>query len=922
MSDVPEMSHSKAPLDRRSFLQMMSATLAVAGITPDTPAPRDIVPSVIGNPETAPGTESLYASAVTLGGYAEGVLVRHQAGRPMKIEGNPEHPASRGGTDAFAQAAIYDLYDPRRAAAITYRGRIRARTDFVAAITASTEALGGKGVRLLTGATTSPSLQRQIATLGRRIGDFRWHRWESVGNDNARRGTEIAYGRPLDVVPHIDKADIILAVESDLFDFAPGRLAHVRDFARRRRGEAGSISRLYAIESTPSLTGAAADHRAALAPRDIEPVLRMIASALSAGPESPTGPLAGWATTVAQDLAAHRGAALLHLGPSLPPPLHALAAATNEKLGAPIELIEPVAYGPTDGAQSLTELAADMAAGKVGVLAIWGGDPVYSAPADLGFAEALSRVPLTVYLGSERDATARACLWHVPETHVLESWGDARAYDGTATIQQPQIRRLFDSYSAIELVALLSGTLDPDGGALVRAFWQDTRSGDFDAFWPDALRRGIVPGSAAPPVTAAVTGDLLTRLRPQASPAPGMTALFRPDSSAFDGRFLANPWLQELPRPLTRLTWDNAALLAPATAARLGIGDEDVVEIGSGGRQLRAPALLMPGQAEDCVTLPLGYGRALSDAPGFDAGSLRKRDTLWTVEGIAIKPTGVRHPLALAQHHQTMEGVDLLRRVDVEDIKPGGESSQATPPSLYADHAYPGRAWAMAIDLSSCIGCGACVTACQAENNIPVVGKEEVARGHIMQWLRIDRYQFGGEAAFQPVPCMHCENAPCEVVCPVNATVHDSEGLNAMVYNRCVGTRFCSNNCPYKVRRFNFLAYADSEARPAEARNADVTVRARGVMEKCTYCIQRIRKAEIVADRDDRALRDGEVVTACQAACPAQAIVFGDRNDGTSLVRQRKARPGDYVLLDELNTRPRTSYTPRVLNRNRALSES
>jgi Fe-S-cluster-containing dehydrogenase component len=912
------------PLDRRRFLQMMSATLAAAGIGPGDPPPRDIVPNVIADPATTATAEARYATAIELGGYAEGVLVRHQGGRPIQVEGNPDHPASRGGSSSVAQAAILDLYDPARAQALVFDGRIRDWPDFQRAIGEARAALmPGKGLRILSGHVTAPSLRAQIADLAKAYGDVRWHRWEPAGHDNAWQGAALAYGRPLEIIPRIDKAKVILSVDSDLLDFAPGRLSFARDFAAGR----GAGNRLYALESSPNLTGAAADHRLALAPDRIEIVLRALTGSLGAGPASPAPvEFNTWIAAVAADLNGNRGAALLHAGPGLPPAQQAIVQAINAKLGAPQILIEPLGGDPG----SLAELMADLAAGKVGMLVILGGDPAYTAPIDLDLAGAIRQANFSLYLGAYRDQTAKACHWHVPEAHPFEAWGDARAFDGTATILQPQTKPLFGGRSAIELLAALQGTLDPDGAAIVRAQWREHLASDSD--WSAALRQGVVPGSAAPPVTAAIKSDLWDRL-PAAIPAgSGLTAIFRPDPAAYDGRFIGNAWLQELPRPLTRITWDNAALLGPATAQRLGVADGDIVTLAAGDDGLRAPVLVVAGQAEDCVTLPLGYGRVIGENPasavafiaeGFDIRPLRASNALWQRTGIELAKTGTRYAFASTQHHHTMEGNDLLRRVAFAEAAQPAAHEVAS--SLYTPHDYPGRAWGMAIDLSSCIGCGACVTACQAENNIPVVGKAEVARGREMQWLRVDAYEFGegssAEAAFQPVPCMHCENAPCEVVCPVEATSHDSEGVNAMVYNRCVGTRFCANNCPYKVRRFNFFGYAEEEQRDPHSRNSDVTVRSRGVMEKCTYCIQRIRKAEIAADIGDRPVRDGEVVTACQAACPTQAIVFGDINDPASAVRRRKGDPRDYLLLGELNTRPRTSYAARVLNRNPAIKE-
>jgi molybdopterin-containing oxidoreductase family iron-sulfur binding subunit len=474
---------------------------------------------------------------------------------------------------------------------------------------------------------------------------------------------------------------------------------------------------------------------------------------------------------------------------------------------------------------------------------------------------------------------------------------------------------------------MLLGTTQPDDYALLRARWQSASdASDFEGFWTETLRQGVVANSAAAPVTVTPRTDYASALPPLAGPAANLTLLLRPDIGLWDGRYAENGWLQEMPRPFTRLTWDNAAEIAPATAERLHLTQSDMVTLAADGRQLQVPVWILPGQAENCITLRLGYGRRNAGPVGTEIGvngyALRSTTAPWSVPGATLAKAGERYAFASEQHDALIEGDDLVREATLATFlhDPQSLKHQQEKPSLYPGYAYDGIAWAMSISLNSCIGCQACVIACQAENNIPVVGKEEVGRGRVMHWLRIDRYYKGNidapDIRFQPVPCMHCENAPCEVVCPVQATVHDSEGLNVMVYNRCVGTRFCSNNCPYKVRRFNFLDYTGDAPRPRESWNPDVTVRARGVMEKCTYCVQRTRTAMIEADKENRGITDGEVQTACQQACPTQAIVFGNKNDKQSAVAKRKASALDYSILDELNTRPRTTYDMVIRNPN------
>jgi Fe-S-cluster-containing dehydrogenase component len=574
-----------------------------------------------------------------------------------------------------------------------------------------------------------------------------------------------------------------------------------------------------------------------------------------------------------------------------------------------------------------------MKAGKVDTLLILGCNPVYDAPADLDFAGALRRVPFSVSLALYDDETALACTWRIPAAHEYEAWGDVRAFDGTVTIQQPQARPLYGGHSAQQVLAVLQGNPTSDDYALLRDYWrqraQQENRGDFESFWHEAVRVGVVANTAEAPLTLTPRSEAVTGLpAPQSHPANSILALFRPDEASRDGRYAANPWLLEMPRTFTRLTWDNAALVAPSTARRLHLETHDVVEITVNDAKVKAPVFVLPGQVPDCLTLPLGFGRSaggLGAGVGFDAYRLRRGADPWLAEIAAVTKSGDVYRLATTQAQDRVLGRDLIREATLDQFNkdPGSIVKKEAPASLYPPFDYSGRAWAMSIDLNSCIGCQACTIACQAENNVPVVGKDQVLAGRVMHWLRIDRYYSGSadapDIAFEPMPCMHCENAPCEVVCPVHATVHDHEGLNLMVYNRCVGTRFCSNNCPYKVRRFNFFSYSSQNDRPAESWNPQVTVRDRGVMEKCTYCIQRIRTTQIAANRDERPLRDGDIVTACQQSCPTQAIVFGDRNDRDSAVAKRKATPTDYVLLDELNTRPRTSYGALVRNPNPAI---
>jgi molybdopterin-containing oxidoreductase family iron-sulfur binding subunit len=944
--EMPRFRDAVDKFDRRRFLQLMAASMALGGLSAcgTEPNVRQLLPYVREPDNVVPGRNRYYASAMTQDGYGTGVLMAHQMARPIKVEGNPDHPASLGAASAIMQASILEFYDPRRAQLAVGNGEIATWEGFVAALHARRNALAarkGEGLRILTGATSSPSLVAQLASLQQHFPGMRWHQWEPLHRDNELAAATASFGRPVERTSDLGAADRILAIESDLISATPGWLAYARAFAAARRPTetAGRMSRVYAIESTPTLLGAKADHRLAMRPDEIDAALRHLAGLLGAGPpewSQRENAHAAWLKAAADDLTQHKGRALVHAGREQPAAIHILADAINGALGAFGKTVHPIApVAASNGAkgQSLATLVDDMKAGKVDTLLIFDSNPVYDAPADLDFAAALRRVSFSACLALYDDETALACTWRVPATHEYEAWGDVRAFDGTVTIQQPQARPLYDGHSPQQVLALLQGKPAPDDYTLLRDYWQQRarqeNRGDFEAFWQEAVRIGVVAGTAEQPLALTPRSNAVGTLpAPPQRPGDTILALFRPDEAAWDGRYADNPWLLEMPRAFTRLTWDNAALLAPGTAKRLHLSTHDVVEIFIDNAKVKAPVYVLAGQAPDCITLPLGFGRAaggLGTGVGFDAYGLRRAADPWLARITSITKSAEAYRLATTQDQDRVRGRDLVREATLDRFNndPGSIAKKEEPASLYPPFDYPGRAWGMAIDLNSCIGCQACVIACQAENNVPVVGKDQVLAGRAMHWLRIDRYYSGSadtpDTAFEPMPCMHCENAPCEVVCPVHATVHDHEGLNLMVYNRCVGTRFCSNNCPYKVRRFNFFSYTSQNERPAESWNPQVTVRGRGVMEKCTYCIQRIRTTQIAAERDGRPLHDGDVVTACQQSCPTQAIVFGDRNDRDSAVAKRKATPTDYVLLGELNTRPRTSYGALVRNLNPAI---
>ncbi len=951
-------------VSRRRFLQLMSASLAFGGLAACTRQPLErIVPYVEQPEEIVPGRPLFFATSMTLGGYALGLLAESHMGRPTKLEGNPEHPASLGATDLFAQASVLDLYDPDRSQTVTHNGRISTWEAFAAEIGGSIAALAGAGgmpLRILTGAATSPTLAALLRRVLAENPKARWHVWEPAAS-TAAAGARLATGEPLAVRYDFSRARVVLALDADFLTQGPGAVRYARDFlaARRAHENGGGMNRLYAVEATPTASGTIADHRWPLATAEIGRFALEVAAGL--GVEGTTTDRVGKngfrAEAVARDLSAHRGASAVVAGDQAPGALHALALAMNAalgNLGSTVLVSDPVEAQPAEGAASLAELVAAMRAGEVDTLLVLGGNPVYDAPADLGLGEAIFEVARRIHLGSSANETSALCHWTLPETHYLESWGDARSFDGTASLVQPLIEPLYGGKSALEVVSIFTAAGEASGEELLRAHWQRKLPGgesEFESAWRRALHDGFVAGSELPHREIAI-GDLTTALRALAE-APVATAdepelVFRPDPTIWDGRFANNGWLQECPKPLTKLTWDNAALVAPALAQRLGLANGQWIDLDADGRSLPIPTWIHPGQAENTVTVHLGYGRSavgrVGAGTGFDANRLRGSGALWTVP-VTLRPGAGRHPLASTQLHHNieqdrlqgdnLEGREaerrhLVRAGTLEEFRRDPEFAQHvghgidSTLSLYPGWKYEGHAWGMSIDLGACTGCNACLLACQSENNVPVVGKEQVARGREMHWIRIDRYYQGDLDApavhHQPVLCMHCEQAPCEVVCPVAATVHSDEGLNDMIYNRCVGTRYCSNNCPYKVRRFNFLLWNDFETPVSKLlRNPDVTVRSRGVMEKCSYCVQRINGARIDAKREGREIRDGEIVTACQQACPTQAIVFGDLADPDSRVARRKRLPLDYGLLAELGTRPRTTYLAKLANPNAAL---
>jgi molybdopterin-containing oxidoreductase family iron-sulfur binding subunit len=915
---------------RRAVLKAMTASLAAAGLSAcSAQADRRALPYVDAPDTVRSEAAKFYATSVVFAGYAQPVLGETHTGRPTKLEGNPQHPASRGATDAFTQAALLGLYDPERSRTPRHMGRPADWAAFDAAMTANAQALdrrGGAGFRLLTGRQTSPTFARQLAAMQQRWPQARWHVFEPVGDELRREALQLAFGRDLDVHLRLDRAEVTVSLDDDLLGPGPRQARQARLWAARRqafqRGQGGA--RLLVAEPAPSLTGVMAAERLIAAHGRVPVLAQAIAARVGAGvAEPPLSPReAQWADAAASALLAARGRGLLTVGAHHAPEAQALAFLANARLGnlgRTLVLTEPLALSPPDGTRSFQALVGDMAAGQVDTLAVLDANPAYAAPPDLGFAQALQRVRLRVHAGLHADETAALAHWHAPLLHDLESWTDARSADGLACIVQPLVRPLFGGRSRHAVLQALQGDLGGDDHALVTETWRAAWGEAFEARWARALWLGFVEGSASPELTVEPAAAASP---PPPQPDSGLTVLFRPDPSLWDGRFANNAWLQELPKPLSKLTWDNAIGVSPTLAREQGLANGDVVRLSVGGRSVEGPAWITPGQERGTVTLFLGYGRRLpgqlGDRLGYDAGRVRVGGA-WALTAARLDKTGRRMKLATTQPYTALKGFDFVRRVPAAQaaaVREGPPSAE-TEPTLYPKKTYDRPSWGMSVDTDLCIGCNACVTACDAENNIPMVGKDQVARGREMHWLRIDLYHEGPPeepaSTFQPVPCMHCEQAPCEMGCPVNATVHSPDGLNLQVYNRCIGTRTCSSFCPYKVRHFNWFDFTGNDPPELQAaRNPDVTVRSRGVMEKCTYCIQRISEARIHAKIEGRPIRDGEVKTACQQACPTDAIVFGDILDPDSVVRRRKALARDYTLLEEVNTRPRTTYLARI----------
>ncbi|MGC8916499.1 MAG: 4Fe-4S dicluster domain-containing protein [Thermoanaerobaculum sp.] len=901
-----------------------------------------------GRPEgRIPGVPQYFATVMALFGNALGLVVTSYDGRPIKVEGNPQHPESRGATHLWAQASVLELYDPDRSQVVVERQagqRVVSNWEnfqkAFAAKLAEVRVGNGEGLWVLSDATPSPTRQRLRAKLAGAFPRARWLEFDPLLPASEPEGLARLTGVRAVAKLKVENARVIASFGSDFLMMHPSAVANARGFAQRRREGA---NRVYVAEPIPTVTGAAADHRLAVRPERLERVFLALAQELSRlglrfpGALPDPGLLVegerDFVARCARDVLDAGKKGLIVVGDALPPAAHALAFVLNRALGAQGETVAYVPAPPP--LANLHELAAAGERGEVQLLVILGGNPVATA-LHVPWTQVLARTHV-VRLGLFEDETSRLATWHVPQAHFLESWGDLRALGGEYSVVQPLIAPLYDGKTAEELLSLAVGEAK-SAYELVRETFAEMAGAGWEQAFQRTLHDGIWEKSVATPLNLAEK-DLSVLADFGGETVSGLTAVRLVDYKVLDGRFANNPWLQELPDPMSKLTWGNAALVSPSTAAALGLRHGEVVRVAASGQEVVLPCFVLPGTAPDTVGLVAGYGRKAAGRVGNEVGS----DVLplfaqgWTVP-VAVTPTGRRGDLASTQDYQAMDRVglealghrlgELIREVPAaalaQGIEPLSAPQELRPPMPFRERPMTGEyQWGMVVDLAACIGCGACVVACQAENNIPVVGKKQVQKGRQMHWIRIDRY-FSGKPeepkfAFQPVLCQHCENAPCEQVCPVAATVHNEEGLNQMVYNRCVGTRYCSNNCPYKVRRFNYFNYFKQvpEVRKMQF-NPEVTVRGRGVMEKCTFCIQRIEKAKIAAHNERRPLRDGEVVPACAQVCPTEAIVFGNLADPESQVARLQRDVRAYGILTELNTRPRVLYLAKITNQTEA----
>jgi len=919
---------------RREFMQLVGGTLAIAGATQLAGCkdpPGHILPYNVAPTDVIPGRPLHYASALTHGGIAHAILATAWEGRPTKVDGNPEHPLTKGVSSSFDQASILSLYDDSRAKEIKERGKGRSWKQFCHAIEKHLDELkgdGGSKLAFLVEPTASPLLESLQKRIAEKLPKARWYAHDPIGADAAYEGARLAFGKPLETQVDLSKAKVVVSLDADFLGGWPMYLAQQRQWAERRAPGA-DMSRLYVAEAMLSCTGMMADHRLRTRSVDIAKLARALHGAVTGGGgDAGDAKATAWVTAVAKDLASANGDAVVVVGSRQPAAVHALGHAINAALKS-----NAVGYTAAllPAYEGIATLAGEIKGGKVDTLVVSAWNPVYSTTGDIGFGALLDKVPNTIYLANHEDETAAKAAWIVPRAHDLESWGDGRTADGSVALRQPIVSPLFNGLSVAELWSAFLGEGGLGGYNLLRGAFNTLDEMGFEK----ALQKGLVDNSALAKETSAVQTSSVTGAADKlGAAASGLEVNFIPCRKVLDGRWANNVWLQELPDAVTKLTWDNALIISPKMGRDLGFKNHDRATLKTKGGSITASVLIQPANADDSVTIAIGYGRTLATDPGTRAPGVDVYPIMaggvWFDTGASLEKAGHGEKLAITQEHWTQEGrpisLEVNNRAVMAKHLPIVDEVKGPVDSMYEPHQYTGFKWAMGIDLNKCTGCSACVTACVAENNIPVVGRDSVKRSREMHWIRLDVYYHGPvdeptSIGGQPMMCVHCEKAPCEYVCPVNATVHSDEGLNEMAYNRCIGTRYCSNNCPYKVRRFNFLDYHPTVQNIARmAMNPDVTVRSRGVMEKCTYCVQRIERTRIDARVAGREIADGEIVTACQQACPSKAIVFGSLHDKSTEVSRWHEDPRAYDVLHELGTRPRTAHLARVKNRNPELN--
>ena len=962
-NEFPEGLGEDNGLSRRNFIALMSASMALGGLLGGCRRPVEkIIPYVTPPEEIIPGVANRYATTMPFGNSAYGLIVENHEGRPTKIEGNPDHPSTMGMSNVLLQASILGLYDPDRSKAVLHGGNEAEWAEFVEFWNGRYAKFSnnkGEGLAVLSEPFSSPTLARLAGQFKRKFPKAKWVAYEPVGNENIYEGVKIASGQALRPVYHYNKAKVILSLDSDFLFGETENITAAKGYAdgRRLKSEKDDMNRLYMVESGFSVTGGMADHRMRLRGKLVGSFAAALIRELGAQGVKIDGIFPDisfftapefdrkWIKALAKDLINNKGNCLIVAGNRQPAGVHAMVYAINYALENQHNTVEYYALDEslTSSRDEFSSLTNDMKEGRVDTLVILGGNPIYDSYSDLGFGSAMKKVENTIHLGSHVDETSKEANWHIPQTHYLENWGDAVSARGIKSVIQPMIAPLYEGHSVYELVNLIAMGEDRSGYEIVRETWGGIIKSDFEKRWNRVLHDGLYNDEKLSAKKASLnSGSIQNHLKKNTSSyhavlGDDIEITFAVSTALYDGRYANNGWLQELPDPITKLTWDNAALMSHNTANKLDVNNEDLIEIEYRGNMIEAPVWVVPGHADNAITLTMGYGRSscgrIGDGVGYNAYLLRNSNAPSFDTDVDISKTGRKYKLANTQDHSSMEGRPIVREATLEEYRDHPEFAPAMvehPPlkNLWTEHSYEeGYQWGMTIDLNSCIGCNACTIACQSENNIPIVGKDQVSRGREMHWIRLDRYFTGDvenpEMVHQPVACQHCENAPCEQVCPVAATVHDKEGLNTMVYNRCVGTRYCSNNCPYKVRRFNFLNFTGETPESMKmAQNPDVTVRSRGVMEKCTFCVQRISEGKIKAKAEGRDVADGEIVTACQQSCPTNAIVFGNINDPQSEVSKVKSRNRNYELLKELNVRPRTSFLARVRNPNPELADS